>query len=201
MARRRDAGGAGDGLPRLPTPCSAPGVEVGPYVVFGPRRRGRRRRADPVLLPSRGRAHRAGARGSGRSPGCGPAPTSARARTSATSSRSRTRRIEAGAKANHLTYIGDARVGAGVQHRRRHDHLQLRRLRQVPDGDRRAGLHRLEHVAGRAGDDRRRRHHRRRQHDRPRRPAGQPQHRPRPADRLSRRRRPVPGAQEPPDQT
>ena len=34
--------------------------------------------------------------------------------------------IEAGAKANHLTYIGDARVGAG-QHRRRHHHLQLRR--------------------------------------------------------------------------
>ena len=30
-----------------------------------------------------------------------------------------------GAKANHLTYLGDAEVGARRQHRRRHDHLQL----------------------------------------------------------------------------
>ena len=45
----------------------------------------------------------------------------------------------------------------GRQYRRRHDHLQLRRLRQVPDRDRRGRLHRLEQRAGRAGDDRRRR--------------------------------------------
>ena len=36
-----------------------------------------------------------------------------------------------GAKANHLHYIGDARVGEEGQHRRRHHHLQLRRVRQV----------------------------------------------------------------------
>ena len=36
--------------------------------------------------------------------------------------------IGKGAKANHLTYIGDARIGAGSQHRGRHHHLQLRRL-------------------------------------------------------------------------
>ena len=58
------------------------------------------------------------------------------------------------------------------QHRRRHHHLQLRRLRQVSHGDRRGRLHRIEHRAGRAGDDRRRRdrrrrfgHHRRRRAD------------------------------------
>ena len=33
--------------------------------------------------------------------------------------------IEAGAKANHLTYIGDARVGRGSECRGRHHHLQL----------------------------------------------------------------------------
>ena len=57
-----------------------------------------------------------------------------------------------GAKANHLSYIGDADGRRERQHRRRHDHLQLRRLRQVSDGDRRGRLHRLEHRAGRAGD-------------------------------------------------
>ena len=36
-------------------------------------------------------------------------------------------RLGAGAKANHLSYLGDAR-SAPAQHRRRHDHLQLRRL-------------------------------------------------------------------------
>ena len=33
--------------------------------------------------------------------------------------------IGEGAKVNHLTYIGDAVVGAEGQYRRRHDHLQL----------------------------------------------------------------------------
>ena len=65
--------------------------------------------------------------------------------------------VEEGAKANHLTYIGDARVGARRQHRRRHDHLQLRRRLQAPHRDRRRRLHRLEHRARRAGHGRRRR--------------------------------------------
>ena len=34
-------------------------------------------------------------------------------------------RLEAGAKANHLAYIGDAQRGRGRQYRRRHHHLQL----------------------------------------------------------------------------
>jgi bifunctional UDP-N-acetylglucosamine pyrophosphorylase/glucosamine-1-phosphate N-acetyltransferase len=41
-------------------------------------------------------------------------------------------KVGAGAKANHLSYLGDGTVGAG-QHRGRHDLLQLRRLRQVRD--------------------------------------------------------------------
>ena len=46
--------------------------------------------------------------------GCGPAPRSARAPRSAISSRSRRRRLGKGAKANHLSYLGDAEVGAGA---------------------------------------------------------------------------------------
>jgi hypothetical protein len=52
--------------------------------------------------------------------------------------------IEAGAKANHLSYIGDAFVGANANHRRRHHHLQLRRHREAPHRDRRRRLHRLD---------------------------------------------------------
>ena len=66
-----------------------------------------------------------------------------------------------GAKANHLSYIGDADGRREGQYRRRHDHLQLRRLRQISDRDRRGRLHRLEQRAGRAGHHRRRRDRRR----------------------------------------
>ena len=38
--------------------------------------------------------------------------------------------LGAGAKANHLTYLGDATIGREGEHRRRHHHLQLRRLQQ-----------------------------------------------------------------------
>ena len=40
--------------------------------------------------------------------------------------------LEAGAKANHLAYVGDGAVGSRRQHRRRHHLLQLRRLQQAP---------------------------------------------------------------------
>ena len=33
--------------------------------------------------------------------------------------------VAEGAKVNHLSYIGDATIGARSKHRRRHDHLQL----------------------------------------------------------------------------
>jgi hypothetical protein len=40
--------------------------------------------------------------------------------------------VGAGSKVNHLSYIGDAQLGAGRERRRRHDHLQLRRHQQAP---------------------------------------------------------------------
>ncbi len=45
--------------------------------------------------------------------------------------------LAAGAKANHLAYLGDATVGAARQLRRRQHHRQLRRRQQAPHGDRR----------------------------------------------------------------
>ena len=65
--------------------------------------------------------------------------------------------IEAGAKANHLAYIGDFARRRGRQYRCRHHHLQLRRRRQAPHRHRQACLHRLQFGADRAGQDRRRR--------------------------------------------
>ncbi len=46
--------------------------------------------------------------------GCVPARCWEKVPRSAISSRSRTRRLGKGAKANHLTYLGDAEVGAGA---------------------------------------------------------------------------------------
>ena len=60
----------------------------------------------------------------------------------------------AGSKAGHLSYLGDSDVGEGVQHRRRDDHLQLRRGPQEPDRDRSGRLHRLRHRARRSGQGR-----------------------------------------------
>ena len=65
--------------------------------------------------------------------------------------------LEAGVKVNHLTYIGDTHIGARRQHRRRHHHLQLRRLCQAQDHDRRGRLRRLQFLAGGAGENRQRR--------------------------------------------
>ena len=65
--------------------------------------------------------------------------------------------IEAGAKANHLTYIGDARVGAGANIGAGTITCNYDGARQAPHRDRQGRLHRLEFGAGRAGQDRRRR--------------------------------------------
>ena len=66
-------------------------------------------------------------------------------------------KIEAGAKANHLTYIGDARVGAGANIGAGTITCNYDGVGQAPHRDRQGRLHRLELVAGRAGQDRRRR--------------------------------------------
>ena len=88
---------------------SRPDVEIGPYVVFGP--------GVTVAEGARSCAfcHLEGCRDRGRREDRALRPAPARRRdrprtpTSATSSRSRTPALEDGAKANHLSYIGDAR--------------------------------------------------------------------------------------------
>ena len=79
-----------------------------------PRRHDRRGRPHPRLLPYRGRDDRGGRRDR---PLCAAAARRrdrrGRAR-SAISSRSRRRRLGKGAKANHLSYLGDADIGAGA---------------------------------------------------------------------------------------
>ena len=59
--------------------------------------------------------------------------------------------VDEGAKINHLTYVGDAHVGARANIGAGHDHLQLRRRVQAPHRDRRRRLHRLERGAGGPG--------------------------------------------------
>ncbi len=59
--------------------------------------------------------------------------------------------IEAGAKVNHLSYIGDATVGARCQYRRRHHYLQLRRQRKAPHNYRLRSVHRFQLGARRTG--------------------------------------------------
>ena len=62
---------------------------------------------------------------------------SARRRMSATSSRSRTPAIDDGAKVNHLTYIGDAHVGAGANIGAGTITCNYDGVRQAPHRDRR----------------------------------------------------------------
>ena len=137
-------------------------VTIEQNVVFGPGVTHRRRGHDPRVLPSRGRA-----RGLGRDhrPLRAAAPrrrARGRGRTSAISSRSRTSHVMARRQGQSPDLSRRRRGRRGRQHRRGHDHLQLRRLLQVSHGDRRARVRRLEQRAGRAGQDRRRRDRRRR---------------------------------------
>ena len=67
--------------------------------------------------------------------------------------------IGPGAKVPHLTYVGDATIGAGVEHRRGNDLRQLRRGAQAPHHGRRGRLRRQQHGACGPGHDRRRRLH------------------------------------------
>ena len=83
-------------------------------------------------------------------------------------------RLEAGVQQHHMSYLGDAHVGARTQHRGGHDHRQLRRPAQDQDHDRRGCLHRGRHHARRAGRDRRRGADGRRRGGDPRRSAGHP---------------------------
>ena len=91
---------------------------------------------------------------SGRSPTSGRDRSSKRTRRVGNFVELKKTRLGPGSKANHLAYLGDATIGERRQHRRRHDHLQLRRRQQASDGDRRRRLHRQRLAAHRAGDDR-----------------------------------------------
>ena len=55
-----------------------------------------------------------------------------------------------GTKAMHLTYLGDAKIGAQNKHWRRHHHLQLRRLPQTPDKHWQQSFYRQRFGSGRA---------------------------------------------------
>ena len=89
-----------------------------------PRREDRVRRDDPCLLPYRGRDHR-DRREVGPFARLRPGAELHEKAKVGNFCEVKKATIEAGAKVNHLTYIGDARVGAERQYRRRHDHLQL----------------------------------------------------------------------------
>ena len=155
------------------TELAAGASRIGPYVVFGPGVTVAEGALDPARLPSRGWVRiEAGAR-IGPFTHIRPGPEIDEGARVGNFVEMKKAQVDAGAKANHLGYIGDARVGAKSQHRRRHHHLQLRRRRQVQDRDRRGRVHRLRLGAGGAGDDRRRRLRRLRQHDHPRRAARQ----------------------------
>ena len=94
-----------------------------------------------------------------------------------------------GTKVPHLSYIGDADIGAGLERRRRHDHRQLRRRQQAPHDDRRRRARQRPHVVRGAGEARRRRLHRRGLGHHRRRAAGRAGHRARaPAQRRGLRR-------------
>ena len=78
-----------------------------------PRRDGAERRRDPRLLASGRRNRRRAMPSSGRMRGCGPARIGENAHIG-NFVEVKNSRIEEGAKANHLTYLGDATVGAGA---------------------------------------------------------------------------------------
>ena len=101
--------------------------------------------------------------------------------------------IGEGAKVPHLSYIGDADVGAGIEPRGGHDHGQLRRPRQAPH-EIGAGVRTgVDTTLVAPVDGRRRRLHRGGIGDHRRRPAGGARDRPRaPAQHRGIRRAPPP---------
>ena len=77
--------------------------------------------------------------------------------------------LGARSKQHHFSYLGDAQVGDGRQHRRRHHHRQLRWPAEASDGHRRRRVHRLRHHPAGARDHRGGRRHGRRLGGHPRR--------------------------------
>ena len=92
---------------------------------------------------------------------------------SATTPRSRTAASATHVRQHHMSYLGDADVGADTNVGRGHDHRQLRRRRQAPHDDRRGRVPGRRHDAPRAGHAGRRVADRRRRGRHEGRPAGQ----------------------------
>ena len=128
-------------------------VTIEPNVVFGPGVTVGDGRGDPRLLPHRGRHDRAGAR-SAPSPGSAPGPKLADGAHVGNFVEIKKAKIGEGAKVNHLTYIGDADVGAKANIGAGTITCNYDGVTKHQDRDRRRRLHRLQHVAGGPGQDR-----------------------------------------------
>ena len=122
--RGRDPAGTGHACSSAPTPRSAPGAVIEPYVVFGP---GVRIGAGAVIhsFSHLERATVADRAEIGPFARLRPGSDIGEGAKIGNFVETKNTRLEPGAKASHLSYLGDATVGAGGQHRRRHDHLQL----------------------------------------------------------------------------
>ena len=155
--RRRHAGRAGDGVSLPPTPSSARTSTIEPNVVFGPGVTVEDGATIRSFSHLEGAHVGKGARRRARSRGCGRARSSARTSHIGNFVEVKEATIEAGAKANHLTYIGDARVGAGANIGAGTITCNYDGVGQAPHRHRQGRLHRLELGAGGAGQDRRRR--------------------------------------------
>ena len=191
----RDAGRARDGVPVAATPGSAGTSLIEPNVVFGP----------GVVVEDgaviHAFTHLEGARVAG---GASVGPY-ARLRPGADIGARRAGRqfrrdqegdVRAGAKANHLSYIGDARVGAGANIGAGTIICNYDGFVKSRTDDRRRRLHRLQLRAGRAGQDRRRRLYRLGLGDHQGRRAGRAGRGARPAGVQARLGEGVPGAQQ-----
>ena len=149
---------------------------VGAGAVVGPDTTLRRLRGRARARPSSART--AWARRSGPSATVGPfsylRPGTRLARGAKVGAFVETKNVEVGedSKVPHLSYVGDATIGAGTQHRRRDRLRQLRRRGQAPHDRRRPRPDRLGHHARGAGHGGGRRVHRGRLGDHLRRPAG-----------------------------
>ena len=88
-------------------------------------------------------------RRSGRSATCGRGASSGAAPMVGNFAELKNTHLGPGSKQHHMSYLGDAEIGEGRQHRRRDDHRELRRHEQERDDDRRRRVHRRRHDARR----------------------------------------------------
>ena len=128
----------------------APDVTVQPHVVFGPGVSVAVRRRDPRLQPSGGLRGRAGGADRPLRPAAPRHRGGSRARMSATSWNSRRRNSALGAKANHLSYLGDSTIGPGTNIGAGTITCNYDGYRQAPHDHRRQGVCRHIGRAGRA---------------------------------------------------